>query len=136
MCNEGIDQDIGSLGRLNQHRGVPEPGNARGLGWGHAILLGFTFEKYNLPAGEGKRRLENDEHVANIESLSPILESKPLAGLARSAAEAPLDSTGCLTECRPLASRSVLNKEEAARDAAADGNPVVELQPWLPFSQA
>jgi hypothetical protein len=31
MRDEGIDQDICSLGRLNQHRGVPEPGNASGV---------------------------------------------------------------------------------------------------------
>lgn len=64
--------------------------------------------------GEGKRSLEKGEYMAKIESLFPILDAKPetrpLAGLARTAAEAPLDSTGCLTEYRPLASRSVLSK--------------------------
>jgi DNA repair photolyase len=53
--------------------------------------------------------------MANIESLFPILESKPLVGLARVAAEAPLDSTGCLTEYRPLASRSVISKVASRR---------------------
>jgi DNA repair photolyase len=57
--------------------------------------------------------------MANLERLFPILDShlevRPLAGLARTAAEAPLDSTGCLTEYRPLASRSVLNKVTSRR---------------------
>ncbi len=53
--------------------------------------------------------------MANIDSLFPILEPKPLAGLAAAAAEAPLDSTGCLTEYRPLASRSILNKTTSNR---------------------
>jgi DNA repair photolyase len=72
-----------------------------------------------LTAGEGKRRLEKGEYMAKTESLFPILdanlESRPLAGLARSAAEAPLDSTGCLTEYRPLASRSIVNKTTSRR---------------------
>lgn len=53
--------------------------------------------------------------MTNIEGLFPILESKPLTGLARSAADAPLDSTGCLTEYRPLPSRSVLSKTVSRR---------------------
>ena len=51
--------------------------------------------------------------------LFPILDSSPNATsvgpLARAAAEAPLDSTGCLTEYRPLASRSILNKVTSRR---------------------
>ena len=47
--------------------------------------------------------------MANIGSLFPILQERPLTGLARTAAEAPLDSTGCLTEYRPLTSRSILS---------------------------
>jgi len=47
--------------------------------------------------------------MANAETLFPILEPIPPAGLARMAAEAPLDSTGCLTEYRPLASRTIVN---------------------------
>jgi hypothetical protein len=31
MRDEGIDQDIGALGRLNQHRGVTKPSDARGV---------------------------------------------------------------------------------------------------------
>jgi DNA repair photolyase len=73
------------------------------------------FEKYSLTAGEGKRRLEKGEYMANIETLFSILEPKPLSGLARTAAEAPLDSTGCLTEYRPLASRSILSKINSRR---------------------
>ena len=58
--------------------------------------------------------------MANIESLFPILQPpplqpQPLSGLARTAAEAPLDSTGCLTEYRPLTSRTILNKVTSNR---------------------
>ncbi|HEX4030524.1 MAG TPA: radical SAM protein [Terracidiphilus sp.] len=64
--------------------------------------------------------------MAKIDSLFPILEfesggfkpdTKPLSGLARTAAEAPLDSTGCLTEYRPLQSRSILSKVNSKRGA-------------------
>src|SRR5579863_6152983 len=56
--------------------------------------------------------------MAKLDPLFPIfpilqsspLQPSPLAGLARTAAEAPLDSTGCLTEYRPLTSRSIVNK--------------------------
>jgi DNA repair photolyase len=76
-----------------------------------------------LTVGEGKRTLEKGEYMAKTESLFPILndnvdaklKTKPLAGLARTAAEAPLDSTGCLTEYRPLASRSILSKTVSRR---------------------
>ena len=57
--------------------------------------------------------------MAKIDSLFPILNSQPLprtfSGLARTAAQAPLDSTGCLTEYRPLASRSILSKVTSRR---------------------
>ena len=57
--------------------------------------------------------------MAKIESLFPILQPSPqpspLIGLARTAAEAPLNSTGCLTEYRPLTSRSILNKVTSNR---------------------
>lgn len=53
--------------------------------------------------------------MANIETLFPILDSRFPAGLAGVAAMAPLDSTGCLTEYRPLASRSILNKTTSRR---------------------
>lgn len=72
-----------------------------------------------MTVGEGKRRLEKGEYMAKTESLFPILDAKletmPLAGLARTAAEAPLDSTGCLTEYRPLTSRAILNKTTSRR---------------------
>lgn len=52
-------------------------------------------------------------------SLFPILEQdfpgRPPGPLARAAAAAPLDSTGCLTEYRPLASRSILSKTTSKR---------------------
>jgi DNA repair photolyase len=53
--------------------------------------------------------------MANINSLFPILDSQPIGPLARAAARAPLDSTGCLTEYRPLASRSILSKVTSNR---------------------
>jgi DNA repair photolyase len=53
--------------------------------------------------------------MAKTENLFPILDAKPLAGLAAIAAAAPLDSTGCLTEYRPLDSRSILNKTVSRR---------------------
>ena len=58
--------------------------------------------------------------MAKIDSLFSILQpSQPhpqtLAGLARTAAEAPLDSIGCLTEYRPLTSRSIVNKVTSNR---------------------
>jgi DNA repair photolyase len=55
------------------------------------------------------------EYMAKTESLFPILDARPPAGIAAMAAEAPLDSTGCLTEYRPLASRSILNKTVSRR---------------------
>ena len=49
--------------------------------------------------------------MANIGSLFPILNYEPrLSPLARRAAEAEVDSTGCLTEYRPLAVRSMLSR--------------------------
>lgn len=53
--------------------------------------------------------------MAKVDTLFPILQPSPLASLARVAAEAPLDSSGCLTEYRPLASRSILNKTTSNR---------------------
>jgi DNA repair photolyase len=59
--------------------------------------------------------------MANIQPLFPILNSalntlQPRIGpLARAADAAPLDSTGCLTEYRPLESRSILNKTTSNR---------------------
>jgi DNA repair photolyase len=57
--------------------------------------------------------------MAKIDSLFPILNShpgaKPLAGLAKTAADAPLDSSGFLTEYRPLKSRSLLSKVNSKR---------------------
>ncbi len=56
---------------------------------------------------------------ADVASLFPILNAEPdsrtLSGLARTAAEAPLDSTGCLTEYRPLRSRSIVSKVNSRR---------------------
>jgi len=57
--------------------------------------------------------------MAKTDSLFPILNSDsepgPLAGLARTAADAPLDSTGCLTQYRPLESRSIVSKVNSRR---------------------
>jgi DNA repair photolyase len=58
--------------------------------------------------------------MAKVAFLFPILQPSPtvgpaMTGLARTAAEAPLDSSGCLTEYRPLTSRSILNKVTSNR---------------------
>lgn len=53
--------------------------------------------------------------MAKIEPLFPVLQPSPLKGLARVAAEAPLESTGCLTEYRPLISRTLLSKVVSRR---------------------
>ena len=47
--------------------------------------------------------------------LEQDLPRESIGPLARVAAEAPLDSTGCLTEYRPLASRSILSKTNSKR---------------------
>jgi DNA repair photolyase len=47
--------------------------------------------------------------------LQPDPEGRPLSRLARSASEAPLDSSGCLTEYRPLDCRSILSKTSSRR---------------------
>lgn len=52
--------------------------------------------------------------MANIETLFPIVQPRVTA-LARRAAEAELDSTGCLTEYRPLATRSMLSRVQSRR---------------------
>jgi DNA repair photolyase len=46
---------------------------------------------------------------------TPILDAPRRGPLARIAADAPLDSTGCLTEYRPLTSRSIINKVTSNR---------------------
>jgi hypothetical protein len=38
--------------------------------------------------------------------------------------------------CREFKLGKRYTYEAAARDAAAEGNPIVELQPWLPFGNA
>jgi DNA repair photolyase len=57
--------------------------------------------------------------MAKIEAVFPILqpefEDRPVSRLARSASEAPLDSSGCLTEYRPLDCRSILSKTVSRR---------------------
>ncbi len=55
------------------------------------------------------------EQMAKTETLFPILNSPPISPLARRAAEAELDSSGHLTEYRPLTSRSVLTRVNSAR---------------------
>src|SRR5215472_8424945 len=52
--------------------------------------------------------------MAKIETLFPILGS-PSSTLARAAAAAPLHSTGCLTEYRPIAARSIVGKTISRR---------------------
>lgn len=55
------------------------------------------------------------EDMAKDDSLFPILDSRSTGRLAGVAATAPLDSMGFLTEYRPLASRSILNKTASRR---------------------
>lgn len=58
------------------------------------------------------------EQMANTDSLFPILDSPPQtprAPLARRAAAAPLDSTGCQTEYRPLPTRTILTRVTSGR---------------------
>jgi DNA repair photolyase len=53
--------------------------------------------------------------MAKTDPLFQILEGKRMSPLAHRAAEAPLDSTGCLTEYRPLHSKSILSKVVSKR---------------------
>jgi DNA repair photolyase len=53
--------------------------------------------------------------MAKITPLFPILDSPTISPLARRAAEAELDSSGHLTEYRPLSSRSLLTRVNSAR---------------------
>lgn len=53
--------------------------------------------------------------MANLPVLFPILDQNVAAPLVRAAAEAPLDSTGCLTEYRPLRVRSIVGKATSRR---------------------
>ncbi len=55
--------------------------------------------------------------MAKTDPLFPILNAKSISPLAHRAAEAPLDSTGCFTEYRPLDSRSILSKVNSKRGA-------------------
>ena len=53
--------------------------------------------------------------MAKTAHLFPILDARRISPLARRAAEAQIDSTGCLTEYRPLPSRSILSKVVSKR---------------------
>ena len=55
--------------------------------------------------------------MANLQTLFPILDANQhrIGPLARAADEAPLDSTGCLTEYRPIEVRSIVNKTVSRR---------------------
>ncbi len=53
--------------------------------------------------------------MANTQSLFPIVNQDHPSRLARAAGEAPLDSVGCLTEYRPLKTRSILGKSTSNR---------------------
>ena len=53
--------------------------------------------------------------MANIESLFPILNPSQVSTLARAAAAAPLHSSGCRTEYRAIASRSIVGKTTSRR---------------------
>ena len=53
--------------------------------------------------------------MAKTETLFPILDGPVSSRLARSAANAPLDSAGCLTEYRPIEVRSIVGKTTSNR---------------------
>lgn len=53
--------------------------------------------------------------MANTKTLFPIFNGPNPSTLARAAASAPLHSTGCRTEYRPIASRSILGKTVSRR---------------------
>ena len=53
--------------------------------------------------------------MAKIENLFPIVHQDFPSRLARAAGEAPLDSVGCMTEYRPLKTRSILGKTSSNR---------------------
>ena len=53
--------------------------------------------------------------MAKVESLFPILDTQSSSRLARAVADAPLDSTGCLTEYRPIETRSIVGKTVSRR---------------------
>jgi len=53
--------------------------------------------------------------MAKLETLFPILGSPAPSSLARAAAAAPLHSTGCRTEYRPIATRSIVGKTDSRR---------------------
>src|SRR5665213_1475965 len=59
--------------------------------------------------------------MANTPALFPIFTAPRISTLARAAERAPLDSTGCLTEYRPLEVRSIVGKAS---------------RPGLPFNYA
>ena len=54
-------------------------------------------------------------NMMNSETLFPILNGPAASPLARAAAAAPLHYTGCLTEYRPIASRSIVGKTVSRR---------------------
>ncbi len=53
--------------------------------------------------------------MAKTQDLFPILDQRRISPLAQKAANADLDSTGCLTEYRPLPSKSILSKVVSKR---------------------
>lgn len=64
---------------------------------------------------EQRRLLPLGEQMAKIDPLFPILNERRISPLARRAADAQLDSTGCMTEYRPLQSKSILSKVVSKR---------------------
>jgi len=53
--------------------------------------------------------------MANNDTLFPILDTRGTSTLARAAAAAPLHSTGCRTEYRSIATRSIVGKTDSKR---------------------
>ncbi len=55
------------------------------------------------------------KRIPKTQTLFPILGPKPISRLAQAAADALLEDTGCLTEYRPLESRSIVSKTNSRR---------------------
>jgi sulfatase maturation enzyme AslB (radical SAM superfamily) len=72
-------------------------------------------ENSPLTLPQSQRTLQKANNWRIYLLSSPLLDTRQISRLARSAGDASLDSTGCLTEYRPLATRSILTKVNSKR---------------------
>ena len=84
----------------------------RGAGCQSALTSMYFFGLTAVPAW---RNFHLGEYMAKMDTLFPIFDSPPPSTLAKAAAAAPLHSTGCFTEYRPIASRSIVGKTTSKR---------------------